>query len=109
MQPTAFPPSTLSSKSKAAANIEQLLVYSGGGALEYESGGYLPTGERNRGHLDFVEKRGSLGVGLKKRAFFGVNFSKQSFGVNFVKFSEYSPFSAENWQNFGNAKFEILR
>ena len=40
-----------------------------GGALQYESDGYVPTGERKQRHsvYDFI------GCGIQKNAFFGVN------------------------------------
>ena len=48
-----------------------------GGALDYESDGYVPTWNRGQLVQDFVEKNGVIGCGIKiKWAFFGVNFHK---------------------------------
>ena len=56
-----------------------LISTPGGGALEYESDGYVPTGERKQGAfgVGFRRKKGVIGCGIQKNwAFFGVNFLK---------------------------------
>ena len=66
-----------------------LIFPPGGGALEYESDGYVPTGERKQGEfgVGFHRKKGVIGCEIQKNwAFFGVNFLKE--GVIRCKFCQ---------------------
>ena len=59
------------------------------GALEYESDGYMPTGERKQGAfgVGFRRKKGVIGCWIPQNwASFGVNFPKQ--GVIWCKFCQ---------------------
>ena len=53
-----------------------------GEALEYESNGHVPTGERKQGafSVGFQRKRGSLGVGSKNFGPFVVRTSQKKGG-----------------------------
>ena len=59
-------------------NRKKWVPFFGGGGLEYESDGYVPTGGRKQGafSVGFHRKKGVIGCGIKKMGLFWCELPK---------------------------------